>query len=89
MATIDIVEINKETFQVAVIANSETTHEVSVQTAYARKLSAGKVSTAELIKKSFEFLLARESNTSILRKFDLTVIGHYFPEYEQEISKYF
>jgi hypothetical protein len=89
MATIDITEINQETYQVTVIANGETTHEVSVQTAYAEKLSAGQISTSELIKKSFEFLLERESNTSILRKFDLTIIAHYFPEYEQEISKRF
>ena len=89
MTTINIVEINKETFQVTVNVNSETTHEVSVQTAYAEKLAAGKINTSELVKKSFEFLLERESNTSILRKFDLTVISHYFPEYEQEISKRF
>ncbi len=89
MATINITEINQETYRVTVIASSETTHEVSVQTAYAKKLSAGKVSTSELIKKSFEFLLERESNTSILKKFDLTIIAHYFPEYEQEISKRF
>jgi len=39
-----------------------------------------------LLRASFEFLLAREPNTSILRRFDLPVIGHYFPEYEQRIG---
>ena len=33
----------------------------------------------------FEFLLARESNTSILSRFDLPVISRYFPEYESKI----
>jgi len=37
---------------------------------------------AGLIERCFEFLLARESNRSILRRFDLAVIGRYFPEYE-------
>ena len=40
----------------------------------------------DLIKKSFEFLLERESKESILRKFNLKVINQYFPEYEQEIK---
>ena len=40
-----------------------------------------------LIKASFEFLLERESNNSILSQFDLKVITHYFPEYEKEIKK--
>jgi len=40
-----------------------------------------------LVEKSFEFLLDRESNTSILRSFELPVIGQYFPEYETTISK--
>jgi len=39
-----------------------------------------------LIEKSFEFLLERESNTSILRSFDLPVIQRYFPEYERAIG---
>ena len=41
----------------------------------------------ELIKKSFEFLLAREPKESILREFNLKVISTYFPEYETEIKK--
>jgi hypothetical protein len=35
----------------------------------------------------FEFLLQRESNTSILSSFELPVIGRYFPEYEDEIRR--
>jgi hypothetical protein len=38
------------------------------------------------VEKSFRFLLDRESNTSILRSFDLPVIGQYFPEYERVIK---
>ena len=37
----------------------------------------------EIIEQSFIFLLERESNTSILRKFDIEVIANYFPEYKK------
>ncbi|MDX2343195.1 MAG: hypothetical protein QNL12_05390 [Acidimicrobiia bacterium] len=40
-----------------------------------------------LVEKSFEFLLERESNTSILSSFELPVIDRYFPEYETTITK--
>ena len=39
-----------------------------------------------LIKKSFEFLLEREPNTSILRTLDLTIINQYLTEYEKTIQ---
>lgn len=86
MATIKVTIIDETTYQVTLVANSTTSHEVSVDKTYAQKLTAGKISTAELVKKSFEFLLERESNTSILRRFDLSVISRYFPEYEQEVG---
>jgi len=38
-----------------------------------------------LIRRSFEFLLAREPKESILRRFDLGVIRRYFPEYDGEM----
>ncbi len=87
MATIDVKEINQNTFQVTITAGSTTQHEVTVDSAYAQKLTNNTISTAALVKKSFEFLLERESNTSILRHFDLTVISRYFPEYESTIKQ--
>ena len=33
----------------------------------------------DLVRASFAFLLEREPSESILREFDLTVIGRYFP----------
>jgi hypothetical protein len=87
MTEISVTAIDGNTYQVSVSANSRTTHEVNVQHAYANKLTGGKTNTADLVKKSFEFLLERESNTSILRRFDLSEIANYFPEYEREIIK--
>jgi hypothetical protein len=87
MNKINVIEINNSNFRVTVTGNTTTTHEVTVQADYALKLTGGKVSTEELVKISFNFLLARESNTSILRSFDLSVIARYFPDYESVISK--
>ncbi len=87
MTTIDVKALNEKTFMVTVHAGSTTQHEVNVELAYAQKLTGGKMSTTELVRQSFEFLLERESNNSILRRFDLSVINHYFPEYERKISQ--
>lgn len=85
MATLLVKPLEDNTFEVTVQGRSSTTHIVSVDPDYAAKLTAGKVVTEELVKRSFEFLLEREPNTSILRSFDLPVIARYFPEYERVI----
>lgn len=59
--------------------------DVTASRAYYEKLTGDRISVEELVHKSFEFLLERESNTSILRSFDLSVISRYFPEYESTI----
>jgi len=85
MITVEI--LDEQTFKVTVTEKSTTVHTVSVEPSYYRKLTGGRVSVVELVEKSFEFLLKRESNTQILSRFDLPVIGHYFPEYEENIKK--
>lgn len=91
MRDIHIVEIDSNTYQVTVTAKSTTTHTVTIQADYALKLNQnfinGHISNTELLKKSFEFLLQREPNTSILRSFDLSVISRYFPDYERELHQ--
>ena len=47
---------------------------------------AGEDDVADLVRRSFEFLLAREPAESILRTFDLSVIRSYFPEYDREFK---
>lgn len=88
MSRIKVLTLDDYHYQVTVVDTSTTIHEVKVQADYALKLTAGKISNEALVKKSIEFLLERESNTSILRSFDLSVIARYFPEYEREISRY-
>ncbi len=65
---------------------SETEHEVTVTAADVERYAPG-TTPEKLLGASFEFLLERESNDSILRRFDLPVIERYFPEYPREIRK--
>ena len=78
-------KVNDTTFKVTVEARTATTHTVSVSPEYREKLTGGEATAEQLVEKSFEFLLDRESNTSILRSFDLPTIQRYFPEYEGAI----
>lgn len=66
---------------------SQTQHTVTLDNAYYIKLTRGKITAEQLIEKSFEFLLKRESKESILSKFQLQIISRYFPEYEKTIQK--
>ena len=52
------------------------------------EMTKGIKSKEELIFFSFNFLLKREKNTSILSKFNLETIQNYFPEYENEIQNW-
>ncbi len=84
---IDVLEINETKFEVTVTDTTTTTHDVTLQAAYYEKLTGGRATRAALIEASFEFLLEREPNTSIMRRFDLTVISRYFSDYESVIGK--
>ena len=64
---------------------SGTSHDLRVTAADLERFAPGADVPAELVRRSFVFLLAREPKESILRSFDLPVIGRYFPEYEREI----
>ena len=61
-------------------------HMVRVSRADLERLAPGAADPDDLVRRSFEFLLEREPRTSILREFELPVIGQYFPEYEREIG---
>jgi hypothetical protein len=78
--------IDNKTYKVSVQGRTSTTHTVTLSPEYYEKLTGKRVSPELLIEKSFEFLLERESNTSILSTFDLPVINRYFPEYERTIG---
>jgi len=62
-----------------------TTHQVTVTADDVERLAQGELPVERLVEVSFRFLLERESRESILRAFELSLIGRYFPEYEQEM----
>jgi hypothetical protein len=86
---ISVKKQSEDTFEVTVTGAATTTHIVTLPESYYQRLTAGKISAEELIERSFEFLLERESNTSVLSRFELSVISRYFPEYEAEIIRSF
>lgn len=80
---ISVRRVDQESYEITVAGPAKTTHTVTLIDSYYRKLTDGKITPEDLIERSFEFLLEREPNTSILRRFDLPVIQTYFPEYEK------
>jgi hypothetical protein len=64
-----------------------STHDVTVGIDAATDLAAATdaADVERLVYETVAFLLERESRDSILRSFDLTVVGRYFPEFEHEI----
>jgi hypothetical protein len=68
-------------------APGTTEHSVTVAEADLRRLDPIAEDPTDLVRRSFEFLLEREPRESILRTFDLSAIGRYFPEYERDIRR--
>ena len=85
-----MIQIKKKSGQEFMVIVEEggdkTDYAVTLDGEYYRRLTGGKITEEELIKKSFQFLLERESKESIFSRFNLRVIKNYFPEYEREIK---
>ena len=64
-----------------------SSHRVRVGAEDLDRLAPGAEGPTGLVKASFDFLLERESPSMILRSFDLTEIGRYFPDYEAVIRR--
>jgi hypothetical protein len=84
---ISVEAIDNNSFKVSVTKDSSTEHIVLLSDRFHQDVTNNKLTKTELITHSFEFLLKRESNQSILKKFNLEVISQYFPEYIDEIKK--
>ena len=80
---INIKELSPNTFNVIIYSNTETNHQVTISDNFINQHQIKNLTKKEIIEQSFIFLLERESNTSILRKFDIEVIANYFPEYKK------
>jgi hypothetical protein len=85
MSQITISKLDELRYEVRVQAASPTTHTVTILPEYAQQFTFASIE--DLLEQSFEFLLQREPNTSILRNFELSVIERYFPEYQTQMNK--
>ena len=81
----EIEKLTKDVFKITFSGIVTKWHEVTVTYLAYHHLTSGRTTKEELLEFSFKFLLDREPNTSILCKFDITMISHYFPEYESEL----
>jgi hypothetical protein len=61
-------------------------HEVTVRPEELSAFAPGAGEPTALVEESFRFLLEREPKESILRRFAISEIGRYFPEYRVEIA---
>ena len=75
------------TCEVTVEAQGEAGHHTVDVTAADLERWGGGGPVEDLVRRSFEFLLEREPPGSILRRFDLSVIPRYFPEYDQRFRR--
>jgi hypothetical protein len=66
----------------------ETRHHVTMSRELYERLTTGKHTPERCLEAAFRFLLDREPKESILRRFDVTEISRYFPEFEREMPHY-
>ena len=83
-----IKKLSDDAFEVTVAKTSTTTHMVTVTYQSLIDLTDNSTTKTELLEFSFNFLLDREPNTSILLSFDINVISKYFSDYKGEVKKW-
>ena len=71
-----------------VAKTATTTHGVTVTDQSLTDLTDNNVTRSQLLEFSFEFLLEREPNTSILSSFDINVISKYFSDYRDKVRRW-
>jgi hypothetical protein len=87
-ARIEVSRVREGEFLVTVVEGStQSKHSVTLKEQDYVRLSGGRIEPEDLIVRSFEFLLKRESKESILARFDLLEIAHYFPTFELDIQR--
>ena len=85
MSELKIKQLSNDLYEVTVYADATTTHKVTVTDETHLKLTNNKRTKSQLLERSFEFLLKREPNTSILFAFEIQVISNYFEDYENHV----
>ena len=86
--SISIKRLSDDVFEVTVAETSTTIHTVTVTDQSLKDLTVNNVTKTQLLKFSFNFLLDKEPNTSILLSFDINVISRYFSDYKDEVRRW-
>ena len=81
--SIYIKKLNREYFEVVVRKDRVTKHIVKISDEVHAKFTDNKLTKEQFLKKSFLFLLQRESNTEILGEFNIEIILEFFPEFSK------
>ena len=81
-------QLSNDKFEVIIYGDQQTKHLVSLSDELYFSLTSKKISKKELLKYSLQFLLERETNTTILSSFELTEISKYFPEYLKKVKDF-
>ena len=79
--SIHIKKLKGDYFEVVVLKDQLTTHIVRISDEAHSKFTNNRLTKEQFLKKSFLFLLQRESNTEILSEFNIEIILEYFPEF--------
>jgi hypothetical protein len=88
MADITVTSVGSREFAVQVYdGDRETSHHVTVPESLIDELQLPEDDLERVVRESFDFLLERESASSIMHEFSLDVISGYFPEYKEELPK--
>jgi len=86
MARIDVATREQGDGWVAVVTvHDATTTRHTVRVSRDERARFGGGGVADLVRRSFEFLLAREPNTQVLGEFSLSTIERYFSDYGDAI----
>ena len=86
--SISIKKRTDDVFVVTVVDGMTTTHTVTVTDQSLTDLTDNNVTKTQLLEFSFNFLLDREPNTSILSSFDINVVSRYFSDYRDEVRRW-
>lgn len=69
-------------------AGRATRHEVTLSRVCFDDLCRGAATPEQCVRAAFLFLLDREPADVVLKRFDLSVIGSYFPDFSREFPRY-
>ena len=86
--SVSVKKLSDDLFEITVAETSTTTHTVTVTDQSLTDLTNDNTTKTELLEFSFNFLLGREPNTSILSSFDINVISKYFSDYKDEVRRW-